>query len=117
MPADVTVFEVDQPAVPDFRHDVLAKNGRVPTCRRVAVSTDVTNGLSHPLRAAGFDPAKPVLWIVEGLLMYFTSDVANRVLADKPFCVRQPDRERVFRPPLEESHCQDLWIALRRLSR
>ncbi|CCB71144.1 putative S-adenosyl-L-methionine-dependent methyltransferase Franean1_4929 (plasmid) [Streptantibioticus cattleyicolor NRRL 8057 = DSM 46488] len=82
LPADVTVFEVDRAAVLDFKHEVLAKNGRVPTCRRVALAADVTGGLSGPLAAAGLDPAKPVLWVVEGLLMYFTADVADRVLTE-----------------------------------
>ncbi|MEU1623637.1 SAM-dependent methyltransferase [Streptomyces sp. NPDC005722] len=82
LPAEATVFEVDQAAVLEFKHDVLKKNNRVPTCHRKTLTADVTAGFSEPLRAEGFDPTMPVIWVLEGLLMYLTEDAANRLMAE-----------------------------------
>jgi methyltransferase (TIGR00027 family) len=79
LPPEVTVFEVDQAAVLNFKDRVLADRGAVPTCRRVPLAADVRRGLRAPLTAAGFDPGLPALWLQEGLLMYFTRQEADQL--------------------------------------
>ncbi|OJZ67923.1 SAM-dependent methyltransferase [Mycobacterium paraffinicum] len=79
---DTTVFEVDQAAVLKFKERVLARTGAVPDCARVSVVADLRQDLSYPLRAAGFDPTQPTVWIAEGLLMYFSREQADRLLSD-----------------------------------
>jgi methyltransferase (TIGR00027 family) len=79
LPSEVTVFEVDQAAVLDFKDRVLTDRGAAPTCRRVPVVADVRRGLSAALTAAGFDPGLPALWLQEGLLMYLTREEADQL--------------------------------------
>jgi len=68
-PAGSTVFEIDQAAVLAFKDRVLAgrHNGGA---RRVLVPVDLREDWPEALLAAGFDPARPSAWLVEGLLPY-----------------------------------------------
>lgn len=68
--SDHTVFEVDQPQVLAFKQQVLDQRGAVPSARRVTVATDLRDDWAGELIAAGFDPAQPAAWALEGLLPY-----------------------------------------------
>ena len=80
LPAGVTVFEVDQAPVLEFKDAVLAKHGTVPTCRRVPVAADLRGQWPEVLAAAGFDAAAPAMWVAEGLLPYLPADDCDRLL-------------------------------------
>jgi methyltransferase (TIGR00027 family) len=69
-PADSTMFEVDQPRVLDFKQKVLDGQGAVPSTRRVTVAVDLRGDWAASLRGSGFDPKKPTVWSLEGLLPY-----------------------------------------------
>lgn len=69
-PAGATVFEVDQPQVLEFKHQVLEQRAAVPTTRRVAIAVDLRDDWAGALLAAGFDPEQPTAWALEGLLPY-----------------------------------------------
>jgi methyltransferase (TIGR00027 family) len=69
-PSDHTVFEVDQPQVLEFKQQVLDQRGAAPSTRRVTVATDLRDDWAGELIAAGFDPAQPAAWALEGLLPY-----------------------------------------------
>jgi methyltransferase (TIGR00027 family) len=69
-PSDHTVFEVDQPQVLEFKQQVLDQRGAAPSARRVTVATDLRDDWAGELIAAGFDPAQPAAWALEGLLPY-----------------------------------------------
>src|SRR5258708_13184330 len=68
LPAGVTVFEVDQGPVLEFKDAVLAKHDAVPTGRRVPVVADLRAGWPQALAAAGFDTPGPALSGAPGLL-------------------------------------------------
>ncbi|MDN3359628.1 SAM-dependent methyltransferase [Actinomadura sp. DC4] len=76
----VTVFELDRAPVHEFKDTVLRRQGAVPTCVRVPVVADLTQGLSRFLLPSGFDPAVPTMWVVEGLLMYLSREEADELL-------------------------------------
>jgi len=78
---DVTVFELDQAPVLDFKQAVLGEHGAVPTCARVPVRVDLRDDWPRTLSAAGFDASRPAAWVAEGLLMYLTRGDADRLLA------------------------------------
>ena len=80
-PENVTVFELDQPAVLDFKQAVLDRHRAVPACRRVPVPVDLQGDWAHALSAAGFDETRPAIWVAEGLLMYLSLDEADGLLA------------------------------------
>ena len=74
-PAGVTVYELDQPRVLDFKNldfknDVLQSRNAQPRCRRVTVGVDLRENWSAALVAAGFTAAVPTVWVAEGLLCY-----------------------------------------------
>jgi methyltransferase (TIGR00027 family) len=69
-----TVFEVDLPKVLEFKARVLDEHGAEPKARRVEVAADLRTDWPTPLTMAGFDPARPSAWSVEGVLPYLTDD-------------------------------------------
>jgi len=79
-PADTAVFEIDLPEMTAFKDDVLTGAGATTQARRSVVPADLTKDWPSKLSAAGFDPAKPTAWLVEGLLVYLTHDDAARLL-------------------------------------
>lgn len=76
----VTVFEIDQAPVLEFKDTVVRRHAFVPTCTRVPVVADIRHDLSRSLTSAGFDPATPTVWIAEGLLMYLSRAEADELL-------------------------------------
>lgn len=79
-PAGTTVYEIDQPAVIEFKTRTLAGLGAEPTTERRAVAIDLRDDWPAALRAAGFDPAQPTAWSAEGLLAYLPSEAQDRLL-------------------------------------
>ena len=69
-PDGVTVFELDQPRVLDFKASTLHEHGAEPTCHRVGVAVDLRQDWPKALQEAGFDASAPSAWSAEGLLMY-----------------------------------------------
>jgi len=78
-PAGTVVFEIDQPAVIDFKTDVLARLDAHPTAERRTVGVDLRDDWPAALRANSFDPARPTAWIAEGLLLYLPPDAQDRL--------------------------------------
>ena len=81
-PDGVTVYELDQPRVLDFKASTLHEDGFDPTCDRVAVAVDLRQDWPKALLEAGFDPSKPSAWSAEGLLMYLPA-TAQELLFDR----------------------------------
>src|ERR1700735_3420730 len=79
-PADMTVFEVDQPEVIAFKTQTLAELGAAPTTDRRTVAIDLRNDWPAALTEAGFDRSQPTAWIAEGLLGYLPPDAQDRLL-------------------------------------
>ncbi|BBZ45891.1 class I SAM-dependent methyltransferase [Mycobacterium parmense] len=69
-PDGVTVYELDQPRVLDFKVSTLAAHGAEPACRRIAVPVDLRHDWPAALRQAGFDDSAPSVWSAEGLMPY-----------------------------------------------
>jgi methyltransferase (TIGR00027 family) len=81
-PDGVTVFELDQPRVLDFKASTLRDHGAEPTCHRVGVPVDLRQDWPKALQQAGFDASAPSAWSVEGLLMYLPA-AAQELLFDR----------------------------------
>jgi methyltransferase (TIGR00027 family) len=72
-PDGVTVYELDQPRVLDFKARALGtlrENGAQPTCNLVNVPVDLRHDWPAALRQAGFDASAPSAWSAEGLLPF-----------------------------------------------
>ena len=79
-PAGMTVFEVDQPQVIDFKTTTLAGLGAAPTTDLRTVAIDLRDDWAAALTAAGFDPGRPSAWIAEGLFGYLPPEAQDRLL-------------------------------------
>ncbi|MBU9762647.1 class I SAM-dependent methyltransferase [Mycobacterium sp. TNTM28] len=80
--ADGTVvYELDQPRVLEFKRETMERLAQAPTARRCEVPIDLREDWPQALRAAGFDPAQPSAWIVEGLLIYLPAAAQERLFA------------------------------------
>jgi methyltransferase (TIGR00027 family) len=77
-----TVYEVDTPAVLDFKAGVLARHAAKRGVRRVPVETDLRDDWPGALRAAGFDRDKSAAWLAEGLLFYLAPAEADVLLSE-----------------------------------
>jgi methyltransferase (TIGR00027 family) len=76
-PADTHVFELDLPEVLAVKDRVLTAR---PACTRTTVAVDLRADWPSALRAAGFEPAEPTAWLIEGLLVYLTAEQATPLL-------------------------------------
>jgi methyltransferase (TIGR00027 family) len=79
-PADMKVFEIDQPEVIAFKTTTLAGLGAEPTADLRTVAIDLRDDWQTALLAAGFDTTKPAAWIAEGLFGYLPPEAQDRLL-------------------------------------
>jgi methyltransferase (TIGR00027 family) len=73
-PDGVTVYELDQPRVLEFKASALRENGAEPTCNLVNVPVDLRHDWPAALERAGFDASAPSAWSAEGLLPFLPAD-------------------------------------------
>ncbi|WP_421842013.1 class I SAM-dependent methyltransferase [Mycobacterium sp.] len=69
-PVGTVVYEIDQPAVVEFKSTTLSALGAQPTATRRVIPTDLRDDWVSALRHNGFDDEKPTAWSAEGLLLY-----------------------------------------------
>jgi methyltransferase (TIGR00027 family) len=81
-PAGTALFEVDREDVLAFKGGVLAAAGARPACERRVVVADMTARFGEALRAAGFDPAQPTAWLLEGFLFYLPATAIDSILVE-----------------------------------
>ncbi|MHA0285835.1 SAM-dependent methyltransferase [Mycobacterium sp. C3-094] len=79
-PADMAVFEIDQPDVIAFKRQTLAGLGAEPTADLRTVAIDLRQDWPRALAEAGFDANRPTAWIAEGLMGYLPPEAQDRLL-------------------------------------
>lgn len=75
-----TVFDVDLESVTTFKSTTLAALGFSPSSDHRPVGADLRYDWATRLLAAGFDPGKRAVWLVEGLLPYLPPDAQDALL-------------------------------------
>jgi methyltransferase (TIGR00027 family) len=75
--AGARLFELDQPAVLEFKDAVLRDAGATPRGAHTAVAGDLRDDWAAALRASGFDAGVPTAWLAEGLLQYLPPDAEH----------------------------------------
>jgi methyltransferase (TIGR00027 family) len=78
-PAGTVVYEIDQPAVIEFKTATMAALGAEPTAQRRTVAVDLREDWSKALRDSGFDDTAPTSWSAEGLLVYLPPEAQDRL--------------------------------------
>lgn len=79
-PAGMTVFEIDQPEVIEFKTTTLAKLGGAPRADLRTVAVDLRHDWPKALSDTGFDRSRPTAWIAEGLFGYLPPEAQDRLL-------------------------------------
>ncbi|MFF3750930.1 class I SAM-dependent methyltransferase [Streptomyces sp. NPDC002018] len=79
-PAGVQVYEVDHGPLIEEKRRRIAALGAEPRTDRREVSADLTQEWLPALREAGFDPARPTLWVAEALTFFLTEEQAAGLL-------------------------------------
>src|SRR5882757_6010259 len=79
-PADMTVFEIDQPEVIAFKTATLQTLGAAPQAELRTVAIDLRQDWPKALVEAGFDKNRPTAWIAEGLLGYLPPEAQDRLM-------------------------------------
>jgi methyltransferase (TIGR00027 family) len=79
-PDGVTVYELDQPKVLDFKASTLHEHGAEPACNRITVPVDLRHDWPAALRQAGFDASVPSVWSAEGLTPYLPAAAQDLLL-------------------------------------
>ncbi|MEV5144685.1 SAM-dependent methyltransferase [Streptomyces sp. NPDC052727] len=79
-PDDATVYEVDFPALLAEKRRRLSRLAAQPRVARREVAADLRREWLPELEQAGFDPQRPTLWIVEGLMFFLTPEQATNLL-------------------------------------
>jgi methyltransferase (TIGR00027 family) len=80
-PHGTRVWELDLPAILEFKDGVVRQEGWRAACDRRSVAGDLSGDWAGPLVDAGFDAGAGTVWLAEGLLAYLTEEVGNRLLA------------------------------------
>lgn len=81
LPAGTRWFEVELPEMTAFKDALIERSALPLACERHGVAADLREDWQSALRAAGFDPSQPTVWLVEGLLMYLTDAAGDAILA------------------------------------
>jgi methyltransferase (TIGR00027 family) len=81
-PNGITVYELDQPRVLEFKLSTLQESGAQPTCKLVHVPVDLRHDWPAALQEAGFDTSAPSAWSAEGLLPFLPA-VAQELLFER----------------------------------
>jgi methyltransferase (TIGR00027 family) len=79
-PDGVTVYELDQPKVLEFKSATLHEHGACSACKQVNVPIDLRQDWPKALVQAGFDPSHPTAWSAEGLLRYLSASAQDLLI-------------------------------------
>ena len=78
-PAGTVLYEIDQPAVIEFKTHTLAGLGANPAADLRVVGVDLRDDWSAALLSNGFDTTQPTAWSAEGLLAYLPPEAQDRL--------------------------------------
>jgi methyltransferase (TIGR00027 family) len=81
-PPGMSIYEVDQPQVIEWKRSVLTGLGWAPTHRHHYVGIDLRHDWPTALQQEGFDDAEPTVWIIEGLLIGYLPPEAHDQILD-----------------------------------
>ncbi|MER5353159.1 SAM-dependent methyltransferase [Kitasatospora sp. NPDC002551] len=73
-------YEVDLPEVVEPKSALVARSGLAPTCARRDVVADLSDDWVPALLTAGFDPGRPTVWLLEGLVFYLAESAVERLV-------------------------------------
>ncbi|MDQ1057309.1 methyltransferase (TIGR00027 family) [Arthrobacter globiformis] len=94
-PEGAKVIEIDSANVLEFKAHVLSRLSAKPVCELITLAADLSLPWREPLLAAGFDPAQPTTWVLEGLLPYLDA-ATQRVVLEEVAALSAPGSRAVI---------------------
>ncbi|MEA2181353.1 MAG: hypothetical protein QOF69_538 [Solirubrobacteraceae bacterium] len=81
-PPGTRVYELDLPEVLRAKAGVIENSAAKPTCERQTVAVDLREATwPQALLAAGYEPQRQSIWLIEGLLFYLPAAAVDELLA------------------------------------
>lgn len=80
LPESVCIFELDHAELLAEKEQVLAQSNIAPKCARKSLVVDLASDWIKELLAAGYQVARPTVWIAEGLLFYMPAAAVTALL-------------------------------------
>ncbi|MGA7051898.1 MAG: class I SAM-dependent methyltransferase [Mycobacterium sp.] len=113
-PADMIVFEIDQPEVIEFKTTTLAGLGAAPQADLRTVAIDLRQDWPTALLDAGLDKSRPTAWIAEGLFGYLPPAAQDALLDNITALSAEGSRlacEAVpSRPQIDKERVQEMML-------
>jgi methyltransferase (TIGR00027 family) len=80
-PPQVCLYEMDLPEVLDAKEEVIEAAGAKAGCERRTVKVDLSQETwPEAVLGAGYQPKRPSVWLIEGLLFYLTRATVHGLL-------------------------------------
>lgn len=79
-PEGTVLYELDRPALLEAKHDMLGEEPLPASRERRPLAVDLAGEWTDTLTAAGFNPAEPTVWIMEGLLFFLPEAAVRKLL-------------------------------------
>jgi methyltransferase (TIGR00027 family) len=79
-PGDTQWYELDQAGVLQHKQNILKASGAQASCDLHALPADLTAEWEMQLTTAGYDPAQPSAWLLEGFLFYLQPETLTSLL-------------------------------------
>jgi methyltransferase (TIGR00027 family) len=80
-PSRTRLYEMDLLEVLDTKKDAIDRAGAKPNCKRRTVRVDLRDATwPEALIASGYQPERPSVWLIEGLLYYLTRAALHKLL-------------------------------------
>jgi len=105
-PDGVTVYELDQPRVLEWKLSTLRDNGFAPARDLATVPVDLRHDWPAALEQAGFDRSAPSAWSAEGLLPFLPAAALDK---QRETMQRVRDLMAKLEPDRDIPDVQDLW--------
>ena len=80
-PANIRIFELDLPVMTEFKRAIVERAALPSRASVKHVSCDLATDWDKTLAEAGYEAAKPTIWLLEGILQYFNPGQADKLLA------------------------------------
>ncbi len=117
-PRGTRVYEMDLPEVLEAKEDIIRTSEATANCRRVTVGVDLQEpSWPEALVESGYQPARPSVWLIEGLLYYLPRAAVDGLLetvrslmtADSPIGLDVMNRWLFLSPPAWPMQAAPAW--------
>lgn len=115
-PEGTVIYELDRPALLEAKDNLLVDRPLPQGHKRHPVAVDLAGAWADALTDAGFNPAEPTLWLMEGLLFFLPEQAVRELLCTLRMLSAPGSRlagDMISRTSLTNPLARDFLAALR----